>query len=246
MLIIFKMLHKSFGIPPRTKSLIEIAIPTRTRSTFEEIQSLIEDKGTPKDTLLTRTTSVQLREPKPTSRDEFEFRSSNNGLVLSSDRKILIEPDTNKNKQKTDDFFLDMSFNNPFYADEDNDEKEKKNDETIIGDIYFDKTGIDDNNLPRNDFFKNEPDYTNLTYPDINSNVNQIDEYDNISDKRRVKVDHTASSNVNISRHTIKEIQRDKHHPSCSMLILRELNFNSPRTLSEVDIIQYLTLVKFV
>lgn len=125
----------------------------------------------------------------------------------------------------------DISYNNIFDADEYKDIVKKVDSDLVSS--YEDRT-IEDNkdNEPvetlQNFLEKDRENETNVEYrmfPDVDAG-NKLSNITGASDKDLAELATENSSD--------QKTDRSKRRPACNMIKLRQLNFNSPRTLPEV------------
>lgn len=92
--------------------------------------------------------------------------------------------------------------------------------------------------LPQN---QTVPSTQNTNLRKSNAKVDGIDYEEPDEPENMTSSSTTIVSNIEtVTKITMKEKLRDKRRPVCSMLKLRQLNFNSPRTLPEVSIYAYI------
>lgn len=132
----------------------------------------------------------------------------------------------------------ESSYNMMFYNDDDNEISSKKDDQDA-NDVYYDKKGSkedkDEKEFP--DLKENDIEYSDSKNGSIIKDLHIYPD-DYISDNGTTRT--TAKGVIGIPASeiatvkSIKDRMRDKRRPFCSLLKLRQLNFNSPRTLPEV------------
>ncbi|KAJ8730100.1 hypothetical protein PYW07_017138 [Mythimna separata] len=228
-------LESSHLVPTRVRPFSEITIPTRTSvveadefgkfNSFDEVTQPQEMQEIP-----TRSSFLipeRTMTPLEINEVETETESTTEQKVLEDTRK------RQKEIQKVVEKDTESSYNQMFYNDEDNNDAHSKKDDQDISDTYFDKKGYaeDSHQTVASDNTEDEMEYIdpkNYTFASPSPDDNDSD---NITKK-------TLSTEIpvldTITLKSMKESFRDKRRPFCSLLTLRQLNFNSPRTLPEI------------
>lgn len=133
----------------------------------------------------------------------------------------------------------ESSYNMMFYNDDDNEISSKKDDQEA-NDVYYDKKGSKEDKDDKDflDLKENDIEYSDSKNGSIIKDLHIYADY--ISDNANATTRTTAKGVIGIPASeiatvkSIKDRMRDKRRPFCSLLKLRQLNFNSPRTLAEV------------
>ncbi|PZC86413.1 hypothetical protein B5X24_HaOG209132 [Helicoverpa armigera] len=225
--------------PTRTQPYSEITLPTRTTTDLDEFQryTSFEEATTTREHLTRTTYAVPDRTTIP-----FEFTRSNElevEIESTTERKYFEdgrrrEEETKKNAEKDSE----SSYNMMFYSDDDSDSGSKKEDPDT-SDSYDDKKG-------------NQEEATEKDLPDSKDNdtEDQDTKKSSVIKDLQIEQEEDAADNVTrrmttkgvigipaieiLSTQGFKDTLRDKRRPFCSLLKLRQLNFNSPRTLAEI------------
>lgn len=212
-----------------------IVAPTRTKSDMEEFGHLLSFEEDSVHSDVTRTTYMVETEPEKTT-SEFDHDTSHISTTTDSDFPPTTEKlddyaeKTNEDKDDAEDGI--------FYS-YDYDSKEKnvtkgksgngpvrkfddksKNQQTTETDVQDDDTRIND--VPR------AQDPINQEYPEIPNMATKVDFTSSIN--------HSTSPKIYGVQKTLKDILRDKRHQVCSMVKLGNLNFDTPKTLPEVNL----------
>lgn len=188
---------------------------------------------------MTRTTySIPVRTTPP-----FEFSVANDievDIESTTERKFYDgvrrkEDGAKKDAEKDSDSLYNMMF----YNDDDSDNTKSKKEDQELSDNYYEKKGVHEEALEKDSADAKEMD---MEYPD-NRNGSLIKELriyqeqigsDNITFKMPAKGVIGIPGIEEVTSKGMKDTLRDKRRPICSLLKVRQLNFNSPRTLAEV------------
>ncbi|KAH9633369.1 hypothetical protein HF086_004083 [Spodoptera exigua] len=219
--------------PPRTHANTEVTAPRRSTTKLDQLRRFHSFEPTHIKELLTRTTySVPARTQPP-----FEFSMAN-------DIEVDIESTTLRKffdggKRKEDGTRSDAekdsesSYNMMFYNDDDNDiHSNKKDVQDFINENYYEKKGNEDDSLEK-DF--NDAKGLDIEYIDNRSF--------SLTKDLRINKDQIGPDNKGIigipnievvTSTGLKDALRNKRRSVCNLLRLRQLNFNSPRTLAEI------------
>lgn len=200
-------------------------IPTRTKSEYEELRRYQQfEKDT--DLFATRTMFDPRYDPQQTSLGfDTKTPSKESGILLM--KKTTSEDDNSLHENKESDHRdADETYHMMFYNDDE--ESSSKKAEKESDEIYEDKIHY------------NETDLNDETTQSINlrrTSAKSTLDYEQQEGSENMTHNSTAKTSIveAVTKITLKERLRDKRRPVCSMLKLRQLNFNSPRTLPEVS-----------
>lgn len=183
--------------------------------------------------------------------DESDIYYSQHDLLTRSTLIIAQSPLRSTISIKSDEFYGLPEFESKIDDTGDNKEINKnsdisynsmsKNDEYIEGKSKNLEQGSGDTYDDKNEFSNEEPDaestrlekLENITAM-IDHSYTEDDELENITDISSPKKDTKIESKA--SKFTTNVKHKDRLHPICNLLKFRQLNFNSPRTLPEVNI----------
>lgn len=159
----------------------------------------------------------------------------NREFMPTTKRDIQDEDSRRRNEEikKVAEKDSESSYNMMFYG-EDDITSNKKEDQDGIDSDYYNKKGSE-NETP-------EPDFSDVKQSNEENGTiatelqNYIDQYvlDNITGKALSKGVFGIPEIELASVKSVPDKPRDKRRPFCNLLKLRQLNFNSPRTLPEV------------
>ncbi|KAJ8728151.1 hypothetical protein PYW08_016536 [Mythimna loreyi] len=230
-------LESTHLVPTRVRPISEITIPTRTTDQLDEFRKFnsFDEVTQPQDVheSVTRSSYVipeRTATPLEMNEVESEVELTTEPKVLESSRKR--EEEIKKVVEKDSE----SSYNQMFYNDEDNSEANAKKDDQDINDTYFDKRGTTEDSKESVISENKEDDMEYIDPKSYTFNKDlptspETDDSDNVTNKMP-STDIPAVEAIKFKG--IKDTFRDKRHPFCSLLTLRQLNFNSPRTLPEI------------
>ncbi|KAF9824626.1 hypothetical protein SFRURICE_004083 [Spodoptera frugiperda] len=222
--------------PTRTEAYAEITVPRRSTTKSDQFRRFDPTRNY---NLLTRTTySVPARTAPP-----FEFSVANDievDIESTTERKFYDgvrrkEDGAKKDAEKDSDALYNMMF----YNDDDIDNTKSKKEDQELSDNYYEKKGVHEEALEKDSADAKEMD---MEYPD-NRNGSLIKELriyqeqigsDNITFKMPAKGVIGIPGIEEVTSKGMKDTLRDKRRSICSLLKVRQLNFNSPRTLAEI------------
>ncbi|CAH0579268.1 unnamed protein product [Chrysodeixis includens] len=236
-------LYDPHSIPPmltptRTRPMAEVSLPSRT-SEFDEFHKLppFEEDASGQE-FFTRSTD-QIPE-RTTIQNMVEYTYSNEPETEPTTEKKMYDDSRRREEEikKVAEKDSESSYNMMFYNDDDNEISSKKDDQDA-NDMYYDKKGsIED----ANDKEFTEPKENDIEYTDskngsvIKDLLIYPDDY--ILNNSTVKTNAKGIIGIPASElataKSVKDRSRDKRRPFCSLLKLRQLDFNSPRTLPEI------------
>lgn len=184
----------------------------------------------------TRTAPASQVEPQRTSL-ELKPSLTKESEMLPTEKINSVDDKETLEDNKTYHGEADAAYRMMFYNDDEESSSKKTEKET--DESYEDK-------IKDQEMYENETDSTteskNLLSKSSAQSILDYEEEDGIGNE-------TSSSSANIqieAKKTLKESLRGKRRPPCSMLKLRQLNFNSPRTLPEVSVAQMFPYTKKV
>ncbi|XP_022831206.1 uncharacterized protein LOC111359789 isoform X2 [Spodoptera litura] len=231
--------QSSVTTPTRTEDLAEITVPQRSTTKLDQFRRIHSFDPTPNYDLMTRTTySVPDRTAPP-----FEFSVANDievDIESTTERKIFDgvrrkEDETKRDAEKDSE----SSYNMMFYNDEDSDNtKSNRKEDQEISDNYYEKKGVHDEALEKDSADAKEMDMEyadnrNASLKELRILQEQISS-DNITLKMPAKGVIGIPGIEEVTSKGFKDSLRDKRRSICSLLKVRKLNFNSPRTLAEI------------
>ncbi|KAM3964379.1 uncharacterized protein ACR2FA_001354 [Aphomia sociella] len=235
--------HKTAYEPTRTSPLPDILLPSRSK--HPEDFNIFRTMKINEDTdlgFLTRSTFKQEHAPTRTSIDTIIKEEMKNPTRINTDYEDS-KRNYMKNNMKHEELVekdSDSSYNMMFYNEEDTSSSKKIEDES--GDTYEEKSR-EDNSMPNKHFKLTESGASNNNLTDIRNNIDtDIEMYPDI-DQNDETENYTISNDKGLiglsnieptTTKTLKDKLRDKRRPICNMINLRQLNFNSPRTLHEI------------
>ncbi|CAH0701205.1 unnamed protein product [Spodoptera exigua] len=219
--------------PPRTHANTEVTAPRRSTTKLDQLRRFHSFEPTHIKELLTRTTySVPARTQPP-----FEFSMANDievDIESTTLRKIFDGGKRKEDGTRSDaEKDSESSYNMMFYNDDDNDiHSNKKDVQDFINENYYEKKGNEDDSLEK-DF--NDAKGLDIEYIDNRSF--------SLTKDLRINKDQIGPDNKGIigipnievvTSTGLKDALRNKRRSVCNLLRLRQLNFNSPRTLAEI------------
>lgn len=235
--------------PTRTSVLTDIIWPTRTEPlTSNEHTSehnFVEEENS--DVEITRTTFHSIYSPRRTittelpDDEESEIRIRTETSYVDNRR---LDEETRRNLEKSlekNDKDSDAVYNMMFYNDEDVESTSKK-DEQDQSDNYDEKNNVQEEIDAKTE---KELEVTNTVLTsELEAEIVTDTETESVdSDDTNVTLKMQLNSVTEVTTAEIttqimsKEKVRGKRRPICNLLKLRQLNFNSPRTLPEVGIL---------
>ncbi|XP_030022168.2 putative metallocarboxypeptidase ecm14 isoform X1 [Manduca sexta] len=226
--------RKAFLPLSRTTSFRDMNVPTRTESDFQNTHS-IDNEYTTEIAYLPKHTSIQQNIAKESSYTDLEY-SSTSEIVWHTTRTSKSDDDEsifNKIKEKD----IDTAYSMMFYNDEDNESPSKK-DDIDASDNYEDKIKLhnDSTEMESNELLSETTKFQNITPPEnILPNDDQEKEEDD-EIKTTESETHFIKATITTLHTTVavKEKEKAKKSSICSVIKLRQLSFNSPRTLPEI------------
>lgn len=170
--------------------------------------------------LLTRTTHTT---PKRTTKLELTSKTESSPDIIPTTIK-LIEENRRRQEELKKISDKESSYNMMFYNDDDSMSVKKEEQEVI--DSEYDKKGLKEDSVSAN------------SITDTNEESETTSE--SVKDGEIDRNDLAIFNITTTIKSALEEKLRDKRRPTCSMIKLRQLNFNSPRTLPEVRISVFL------
>ncbi|XP_059047108.1 uncharacterized protein LOC131842553 isoform X2 [Achroia grisella] len=234
-------LHNTAFIPTRTSHLSDMTLLTRSKHPEEFSRFRKEEINSKTDlAFLTRSSFVQEYAPHRTSIDVAIAEDIETPTKINTYFEDMKRNEINNNiKLQSQEKYYDASYNMMFYNEDDTESSIKKfyldsgnnYDEKNLGDSISEKErmstglGVIESVLDSKNLTEGETEI----YPYIYEEV-QMDN-STIINKNMLSVMTPVES---ITVKTLKDKLRDKRRPTCNMIKLRPLNFNSPRTLPEI------------
>lgn len=241
--------------PTRSTGLPDIIWPTRTFSTigneYKSYRNVI-DEDTHESSPVTRSTLQTVYSPIRTTNTD-QFIDEENGIrgttQLDYGENKRFEEETMKKVEKTAekaDKDADALYNLMFYGEDDVESSSKKKDLDQI-ENYEDKANLLDD-IDTN-FRKTVINSTHVINTSESQNTSDLD-YNNQDDVNATyktplkQIFQTLPLTSEVSTEiSSKDKVRGKRRPICNLLRLRQLNFNSPRTLPEVRVFSYVSFI---
>lgn len=195
--------------------------------------------------LLTRSTSETIYSPKRTTDSAFDEENDNrNNIVQHYEENRKFNDETRITVQKSGekaDKDADALYNMMFYNDEDVESSSKKIESDQV-ENYDEKSKLH-YSIDRSEYVKvthTSEAAENTTVPKSITDLDDGSEDDiNITYKSRLIPVLGAISDETSTSTISQDKVRGKRRPFCNLLKLRQLNFNSPRTLPEVGLSTY-------
>ncbi|XP_028171807.1 uncharacterized protein LOC135074552 [Ostrinia nubilalis] len=224
--------------PTRTSVLTDIIWPTRTEHTPNEYKALHNFfKDISSDVLVTRSTFHPVRTSTtyaPVDEDnEITIRtetSYDNNKQTDVESRRKVEKALEKNDKDPD-----SAYNMMFYNDEDIESTSKK-DEQDQADNYDErnKSQEEPDSTTEKELTLTNTVFTSESEAVTGTENNNFDET-NVTYRSSFIPDNTQPAAESSTAQVLsKEKVRGKRRPICNLLKLRQLNFNSPRTLPEI------------
>lgn len=238
------MESSSHLVPTREQTFSEITLPTRTTNqndesrrlnTFDDSSSSIDDvtyRCSDHDIVTRSTYAIPGRTTTPLEINEVKGETELTTQKILEDNKKGDEGIKNVAEKDSE-----PSYNMMFDNDEDNSEVNSRKDDQDFNDNYFDKKGSHEDSKDTTATVNIEDDMDYIqpkTY--TFTKVSPTEDYysDNSTNKVIPALDVVIPTKETLPLRA-KENLRDKRRPFCSLLTLRQLNFNAPRTLPEVN-----------
>ncbi|CAB3230052.1 unnamed protein product [Arctia plantaginis] len=204
---------ETFNPLTRTVPSSPATLPVRTQKDFRNFQPFDEETT---EVFLTRTTYTT---PKRTTKFEVSSKTDPSPYIIPTTNK-LIEEGRRRQEELKKISEKELSYNMMFYNDDDSISGKKEDQEGI--DNEYDKKALKEDSVPENSF----------------TDTNEINEESETSSESIKDVETDRNDfvifNITTIKPALEEKLRDKRRPTCSMIKLRQLNFNSPRTLPEI------------
>lgn len=234
------------GMPlHRTTLFQDVVLPTRTKTDMEEFGRLqaFEEDSDQQD--ITRTTHVAITEPERTNINIYITSTTDPYLDMIPTREKIDDYMEKKTGEKDSDIEDTMFYH---YGDETNGKKmihhmieayDDENRQEIQENVAARSTESEITQKRKSDK-KSVVDAKGLTDISDFQEDSSEEEYDDKPSESNFSQSESTAPSITASvlsvTKNIKERLREKRRQVCSMIKLRDLNFNSPRTLPEVRI----------
>lgn len=201
--------------------------------------------------LLTRSTSETIYSPKRTTDSAFDEENDNrNNIVQRYEENRKFNDETRITVQKSGekaDKDADALYNMMFYNDEDVESSSKKIESDQV-ENYDEKSKLHYSiDIDRSEYVKVTHTSEAAENTTVSKSITDLDDSSeddiNITYKSRLIPVLGAISDETSTSTISQDKVRGKRRPFCNLLKLRQLNFNSPRTLPEVSIKAHITFI---